>query len=258
MLDVVSKPVLGDPFIIVQPVRPYAQEVNAPTERLRIAWTTDTWQPGGSINSEVVRCVEQVVSGCERAGHELVEASPVFDYEEYLHALCVAWAFGNFAGIDMLAATTGRTISEETLEPVFLSFYEYSKALTGADMMMTEFVLNQFRRTFGNFFEQYDMLLTPTLIKLPEPLGKYTKMRTDVDYVGYMRLCDETRVHTTAANVTGQPAISLPLGHSQSGLPIGVQFIARFGEEGALIRLASALEQEMPWRDRIPPIHASR
>jgi amidase len=258
MLDVVSKPVLGDPFIIVQPVRPYAQEVNAPTERLRIAWTTDTWQPGGSVNSEVVRCVEQVVSECERAGHELVEASPVFDYEEYLHALCVAWAFGNFAGIDMLAATTGRTISEETLEPVFLSFYEYSKALTGADMMMTEFVLNQFRRTFGNFFEQYDMLLTPTLIKLPEPLGKYTKMRTDVDYVGYMRLCDETRVHTTAANVTGQPAISLPLGHSQSGLPIGVQFIARFGEEGALIRLASALEQEMPWRDRIPPIHASR
>ncbi len=125
-------------------------------------------------------------------------------------------------------------------------------------MFMTEFVLNKLRRTFGIFFEQYDMLLTPTLIKLPEPLGKYSKMRTDVDYVGYMRLCDETKVFTSAANVTGQPAITLPLGHSQSGLPIGVQFIARFGEEGALIRLASSLEQEMPWRDRIPPVHASR
>jgi amidase len=102
------------------------------------------------------------------------------------------------------------------------------------------------------------MLLTPTLTKLPEPLGKYTKMRTDVDYVGYMRLCDETRVHTTAANVTGQPAMTLPLGHSQSGLPIGVQLMARFGEEGTLIRLASSLEQEMPWHDRIPPVHASR
>lgn len=102
------------------------------------------------------------------------------------------------------------------------------------------------------------MLLTPTLVKLPEPLGKYTKMRTDIDYVGYMRLCDEIRVHTPAANATGQPAITLPLGHSQSGLPIGVQFMARFGEEGALIRLASSLEQEMPWRDRIPPVHASR
>ena len=258
MLDAVSAPILGDPFIIIQPVRPYAQEVNAPTESLRIAWTTDSWQPGGSVNSEVVHCVDKVVSECERAGHELVEVSPVFDYEEYLHAICVAWAFGMYAGFDMMAAMTGRTISEENMEPVLLSFYEYSKSLTGTDMMMTEFVLNNFRRTFGKFFEQYDMLLTPTLIKLPEPLGKYTKTRTDVDYVGYMRLCDETRVHTTAANVTGQPAMTLPLGHSQSDLPIGVQFMARFGEEGALIRLASSLEQEMPWRDRIPPVHASR
>ncbi len=258
MLDMVSEPAPGDPFIITQPVRSYAQEVNVSAEHLRIAWTTDSWQPSGFVDSEVVRCVEQVVSECERAGHELVEASPVFDYEEYLHAVCIAWSFGLYAGIDMFAAATGRTISEETLEPVMLSYYKYSKGLTGADMMMTEFALNKFTRTFGKFFEQYDMLLTPTLVKLPEPLGKYTKMRTDIDYVGYMRLCDEIRVHTPAANVTGQPAITLPLGHSQSGLPIGVQFIARFGEEGALIRLASSLEREMPWRDRIPPVHASR
>jgi len=258
MLDAASEPVLGDPFIIIQPVRPYAQEVNAPTEKMRIAWTTDSWKPRVSVNSEVIQCVEQVVSECERVGHELVEASPVFDYEEYLHAICVAWAFGMYAGIDMFATAMGRKISKENVEPVMLSFYEYSKGLTGADIMIADFVLNKFRRTFGKFFEKYDMLLTPTLMKLPEPLGKYTKMRTDIDYVGYMRLCDETRVHTTAANVTGQPAITLPLGHSQSGLPIGVQFTARFGEEGALIRLASSLEQEMPWRDRIPPVHASR
>jgi amidase len=83
-------------------------------------------------------------------------------------------------------------------------------------------------------------------------------MRTDVNYVGYMRLCDDTRVHTTAANVTGQPAITLPLGQSKSGLPIGVQFMARFGEEDTLIRLASYLEKKMPWSDRIPPVHASK
>ncbi len=139
-----------------------------------------------------------------------------------------------------------------------LSFYKYSKGLIGTDMITTEFFLNKFRRAFGRFFEQYDMLLTPTLIKLPEPLGRYTKMRTDVDYVGYMRLCDEIRVHTTAANVTGQPAMTLPLGYSQSGLPIGVQFMGRFGGEGALIRLASSLEIQMPWHERIPPVHASR
>ncbi len=82
-------------------------------------------------------------------------------------------------------------------------------------------------------------------------------MRTDLDYVGFMRLCDETKVFTSPANVTGQPAITLPLGQSKSNLPIGVQFIARFGEEDKLIRIASSLEQKMPWRERIPPVHVS-
>ncbi|PVX25242.1 MAG: amidase [Candidatus Bathyarchaeum sp.] len=258
MLDAVSKPILGDPFIITQPSRPYIEEINKPTEKLRIAWTADSLQPNVSVNPEVIRCVEQIVSECENAGHEVVEASPVFDYEEYLQATCKAWAFGTYAGIDMMAAILRRPINEETLEPVFLSFYEYSKSLNGADMMMTEFVLNKIRRTFGKFFEKHDLLITPTLLQLPEPLGKYAKTRTDVDYVGYMRMCDETRLPTTPPNVTGQPAITLPLGQSKSGLPIGVQFTARFGEENTLIRTASWLEQQMPWNNRIPPVHASR
>ncbi len=258
MLDAVSMPAPGDPFIIPQPARAFVKEMNVSPGKLRIAWTTDSWKPGGSVNPEVIGCIEQVVSECEKAGHTLVEASPVFDYEQYLHAVCVGWAFGMYAGLDMFAAMAGRPVSEETLEPVMLSFYHYSKNLTAADMFMAEFVLNQFRRTFGTFFEQYDVLLTPTLIELPEPLGKYSKKRTDVDYVKYMRLCDDTRVHPPAANVTGQPAVSLPLGQSRSGLPIGVQFMARFGEEATLIRLASQLEQAMPWCDAIPLVHVSR
>jgi amidase len=258
MLDLLSAPVPGDPFIITQPTRPYTQEVNAPTGRLRIAWTAASWQPSAAVDSEVVDCVEQVVSELESAGHELVEDSPVFDYEEYLHFTCIAWSFGLYAGLEMFAAMNQKPINEETLEPVMLSFYEYSKGLTGADMMMTQFWLNKFTRTFGDFFKQYDILLTPTLVKLPQPIGKYTKMRKDIDYVGYMRLCDEIRIHPPAANVTGQPALSLPLGQSKSGLPIGVQFMARFGDESGLIRLASSLEQKMPWHDRIPPVHVNR
>lgn len=258
MLDAVSKPVLGDPFIIKQPDNLYVHELNAPTGKMRIAWTTDPWQPDGTVDSEVVNCVEQVVSQCEEAGHEMDQVSPTFDYEEYLHAVCVAWAFGVHMGMDMFASIMGRKVSEETVEPVMLSFYEYSRRLTAVDMFMAEFALNQFRRNFGEFFQQYDLLLTPTLNKLPEPHGKYSKMRKDLGYEEYMRLCEETKVHTTAANVTGQPAITLPLGQSRSGLPIGIQFMARFGEEDTLIRLSSSLEKEMPWHHRIPPIHASR
>jgi amidase len=258
MLDQVSAPIIGDPFIITQPVAPYIQEIDAPTDRLRIAWTANSWQPGATVDPEIVNCMEQVVSELRKAGHELVEDSPVFDYEEYLHFTCIAWSFGLYAGFDMFAAMTKRPISEETLEPVMLSFYNYSKGLTGADMMMTEFWLNKFTRSFGNFFKKYDMLLTPTLVKLPQSIGTYTKMRKDIDYVSYMRLNDEIRIHPPAANITGQPAISLPLGQSRSGLPIGIQFMARFGDESGLIRLASSLEQKLPWRDRIPPVHASR
>ena len=258
MLDAVSPPAPGDPFIITQPSRPYRQEVGAPVGKLRVAWTTKPWQPEASMDSEVVRCVEQVVSELGGAGHELAEATPVFDYEEFLRATCLAWAFGMHAGMDMFAAMVGRQISAETVEPVMLSYYNYSKGITAADTFMAEILLNKFRRSFGRFFETYDLLITPTLTKLPEPIGSYSKMRTDIDYVGFMRLCDETKGFCNAANVTGQPAISLPLGQSRLGLPIGVQFIARFGEEATLIRLASYLEQAMPWRDRIPPVHASR
>jgi amidase len=258
MLDAVSAPAPGDPFIITQPSRPYSMEVGAPNQKLRIAWTTDSWKPGSALDSEVVSCTEQVVSICEKAGHELTEDSPIFDYEEFLITTCKAWAVGLYAGMDMYAAMMGRSISKEFLEPVMLSYYDYSKGITAADTFMIELSLNKFRRTFGKFFERHDMLLTPTLTKLPEPLGKYSKMRTDIDYVGFFRLCDETKAFSSAANVTGQPAISLPLGLSRSGLPIGMQFMGRFGEEDSLIRLASWLEQVMPWRDRIPPTHVSR
>ena len=258
MLDAVSAPAPGDPFVITQPSRPFREEVGAPMGRLRVAWTTNPWLPGATADPEVVGCVEQVASELRGAGLEVAEGSPAFDYEEFLRATCDAWAFGMYAGMDMFAAMTGREITTETVEPVTLSFYDYSKGLGPSSTFMAEMVLNKFRRTFGMFFEEHDLLITPTLTRLPEPIGSYSKMRTDIDFVGFMRLCDETRGFCTAANVTGQPAISLPLGESNSRLPIGVELFGKFGEEGTLLRVSSYLERTMPWRDRIPPIHASR
>jgi len=139
-----------------------------------------------------------------------------------------------------------------------LLLYRYARGLTAKDMYMADMLLNKLRRTFGQFFQEYDVLLTPTMSQLPQPLGKYGLTRTDLDFVGWNRLGDEVGMYTMPVNITGQPAISLPLGQSKSGLPIGAQFVARFGEEATLIRLASAFEKAMPWRDRVPPIHVSR
>lgn len=258
MLDAISQPAPGDPFIIVQPKRPYAREVDAPTGKLRIAWTTQSWQPGTLVNPEVVQCVEQVAAKCDEMGHEVVEAFPVFDYEEYLRTCLVTSAFCSDVELEALAAKMGRTINEETLEPINLLLYHYARGLTAKDMYVNDMLLNKLRRTFGQFFREYDALLTPTMSQLPQSLGKYALTPADLNLIGWNRRLDEVGMYTMPINITGQPAISLPLGQSKSGLPIGVQFVSRFGDEGTLIRLASFFEKAMPWRDHIPPTHVSR
>lgn len=258
MLDAVSQPAPGDPFIIVQPKRSYVEELNAPVGKLRIAWTAESWQPGTVVHRDVARCIEQVATKCEEMGHDVVEATPVFDYEEYLRAVCIAWEFGFDVMIDSLAAENGREVSERTLEPVTLSYYRSAQRISSSDVIMSDGVLNKLRRNFGRFFQEFDVLVTPTLAKLPEPLGKYALTRSDLDFISYFRLGDELAMHTAPFNVTGQPAISLPLGQSESNLPIGIQFVANFGREDVLIRLAGAFERVIPWHDRIPPVHVSR
>jgi amidase len=254
MLDAVSQPGVGDPSVIVQPKRPFLEEVGAPADSLRVAFTTKPWG-GFTIDFEVGAAVEEVATRCQAMGHRVEEASPSLDYEEFLRANCVLWAFGFDVELDEAAARLGRAVGPETLEPVSLSLYEYGKTLTPADLIGAESVLNRIRRATGRFFETYDLLLTPTLTLLPELIGKYSQNVTDVDFIGFFRRCDETGVFLPLFNVTGQPAISLPLCQSESGLPIGVQFAARFGEEATLIRIASALEQAMPWAGRQPPVH---
>jgi amidase len=257
MLDAVSKPGVGDPFTIVQPERPFMQEVGAPTGRLRIAFTTAPWGPF-PIDPQIAEATRQVAVRCDAMGHVVEESSLSYEYDQFLRAICVFWGFGFDVAIDESATYVGRTVDEGTLEPVTLSLYHYAKTLTPTDWTWAENVLNQVRRSTGRFFENYDLLLTPTLIQLPEPIGKYSQNATDVDFFGFFQRCDETGVFLPLFNVTGQPAISLPLAQSQSGLPVGMQLVARFGDEAALIRLAAAFEQAVPWEGRIPPVHASR
>jgi amidase len=111
------------------------------------------------------------------------------------------------------------------------------------------------RRQVGRFMADYDLVLTPTLTLLPQPIGRYSQNIAGLEFYEFFRRCDEIGSHLPLFNVTGQPAISLPLFQSHSGVPIGIQFAARFGDEATLIRLAAAFEEAMPWRDRKPPVH---
>jgi amidase len=254
MLDAVGQPGVGDPFVIVQPQRPYLQEVGAPVGRLRMAFSTSPWG-AFPIDPEIVAAMRQVAAWCEAMGHEVEEATPSLDYEQFLRANCIMWAFGFDVYLDTIAARLGRAVNHDTLEPVTLSLYRFGKTLTAADFFQADATFNQIRRTTGEFFQKYDTFLTPTLIQLPEPIGKYSQNTNDVDFLGFFRRCDETGVFLPLFNVTGQPAISLPLCQSKSGAPIGAHWAARFGHEATLLRLASALEQQVPWSDRRPRVH---
>jgi len=256
-LDAVSAPAPGDPFIIIQPQRPYSEEVGAPVKKLRIAFTTKPWYPF-PINPEISAAVELIAKKCEEMGFIVEEASPTYDHEEMMRAATAIWAVGFDVTIENLAAKFNRPINRDTLEAVTLAFYEYARVVSTRETYWAENVFNKVRRQAGQFFQDFDLLLTPSLIQLSEPHGKYSQDATDVDPFGFFLRCNETDIFMGLFNVTGQPAISLPLCQSKSGLPIGVQFASHFGDEAGLIRLGSLFEEAMPWKDRIPPVHVSR
>ncbi len=259
MLDAVSKPIAGDPFIISKPEHSFLDLMPKAPKRLRIAFTTQSWSnhPQDPVDTEVVDAVKQTAKHLQDLGHELIEASPAFEYQRYLDALCTGWAYGFSDWLDGLGQTLGRQVSKDTLEPVSLSLYTFSKTLSVKDMLTMDATFNTVKLSVGRFFETYDLLLTPTLTQLPEPLGKYTQSATDVDFRGFFRRCDEACNHLPLANLTGQPALSLPLYQSQSGLPIGMHFMAKFGNEAVLLQLAHVLEQVLPWEDRKPAVHSA-
>jgi amidase len=258
LLDVAAPPAPGDPFIILQPQRPYSQQVGLPPGKLRIAWTRTSWQSETAIHPEIITALEKVALQLEAMGHELSEVGTLYDYEAFIEAVWVGWAWGFDQLLDKTAAGLGRKVNGDTLEPVTLSLYQMAKQLTAAKVAQAETTYNAIRRQVGRFFQNYDLLLTPTVAQLGDPIGKYSQNVSDVDFIGFFRRCDQSDMFLPFANLTGQPAISLPLAHSDSGLPISLQFVAHFGREDLLLRLASALEETLPWGERLPPVHVSR
>lgn len=260
-LDAVTGPAPGDPVALPAPAEPFARQVASAAadgaEPLRIAWTATGWG-GNATDAEVAAATSEVAARLAGMGHELVEATPIFDYDAFVDAACVGWALGFDLLLEMYAAQLGRPLDGSTLEHVTLLLYEKARRLTAHDVTIADTTFNRIRRGVGAFFEDFDVLLTPTLLRPPEPLGRYAQTVAHPDFASFFRLCDEAGAMLPLFNMTGQPAISLPLAWSADGLPLGMQLVARPGEDALLLRLAAVLEEAMPWRDRLPPIHAAR
>lgn len=257
MLDILGQPQPGDPYVIAQPEPSFREQAAAKFGTQRIAFSTRhlTSHP---VHPEVADATEKVAAALENMGHQVEEAAPPYVADKVMDAFQCVWFFGYHRVFDGFAAKLGREVGPDTLEPVTLAIYEASRRMDPYRFLDGLAYLNGVRRDFGSFFRNYDVWLTPTAAQPSEPHGLYHQNQPGLSVEEFIWLSEKPVQFTVPYNVTGLPAISLPLAETADHLPIGIQFGSRHAEEGRLLALAASLEQALPWQDRIPPVHVSR
>ncbi len=254
ILDATAGRVPGDPYAAPPPARPFREEVDAEPGRLRIAWTA-TPPIDARVDPECAAAARATAELLEALGHHVEEASPAFDGEVLIEPLARVWATSNLVAVRALEAERGRPVSDDELEITTRELRDYALRFDSADLIDALSQLARISRQIGEFFERYDAWLTPTLARLPEPLGVLNQSRGGA--VEYWRFDCQFNPWNPIANVTGQPAISLPLAWSAGSLPVGSLLTGRYADEATLFRLAGQLEAAQPWAQQLPPVHAS-
>jgi Asp-tRNA(Asn)/Glu-tRNA(Gln) amidotransferase A subunit family amidase len=251
LLDATCGPDVGDPYWAPPPAGPFLAEVGRDPAPLRVALATTPWNRK-HVDAECAEAARAAAWLCERLGHRVEEARPEIDADALGRAFRVIVAANLRNTLDLRAAARGRAIGEDELERVTWLRAQDAATLTAADYARAVLVLHRTGRAVGRFFTRYDVLITPTMACTPYPLGVLDMGTDDLDGFGEALL--RSIAFTSLFNVTGQPAMSVPLAWSRDGLPIGVQFVAPFGDEATLFRLGAQLEAARPWADRRPSI----
>ncbi|NNL30313.1 MAG: amidase, partial [Gemmatimonadetes bacterium] len=270
MLDATHGPDIGAPVHLPPPARAFREEVAEDPGRLRIAWSTVPHVPT-EVDADCVTAVHEAVALLEGLGHEVVEDRVSIDGPTFARKFVTLVSGELGADVKEAAAALGRKPRRSEFEPATwalalladaISAEEYASALRWTEIMA---------RDVGQFFESYDLLLTPTLSSPPPRIGTITPSKAEetqlkvLGAIGSGRLIKAAGLIEESAktaldfipwtpiyNVTGQPAMSVPLHWNDDGLPVGVHFVARFAREDVLFRLAGQLEQARPWFDRLP------
>ncbi len=252
LLDEVEGPGVGEKYIIPRPQLPYLQEVTTPPGNLKIAFTTAAWS-NDQVDGVCIAGVEATARLLQELGHTVTQAFPEFDYPTFELATLRLWAASMSASIADFSQSVGQPPQEELLEATTWAMYQYGLQMTAHDLLSALSTMNRVTRRVGKFFQSYDVLLTPTTPTPPALLGVYDANNPNLDAAGAMRQLLSFAAFTAPFNMTGQPALSLPL-QEHEGLPIGVQLVGRFGAEATLFRLAGQLEEANPWIHRRPQI----
>jgi amidase len=272
MLDATAGPDVGALYYAPPPPRPYLEEVGTDPGKLRIAFTSKPFLPG-VVHEDCVKGLQATVKLCKNLGHEMVEAVPQIDGEAFARAFLTMICGETRADIEEAEALLGRKATYKDFETGTWATGLLGKQITAAEFSMAIRLLQRSARQIGQFFEDYDVLMTPTLATPPlvigalEPKGAEAfamKLLGSLNAGGLLQRLGGVDAsvekifgfmpYTPLFNATGQPAMSVPLYWNDEGLPIGIHFVSRYSDEATLFRLAGQLEQAKPWFDHTPPI----
>jgi len=270
MLDAIAGSDVGAPYWAPPQQRPYLQEVTTEPGRLRIAFTSQPFL-GHKVHPDCQKGLQATVHSLEQLGHELVEAAPQIDREAFAIAFLTMIAAETRDEMDWAASLAGRQASFADFETGTSALALIGQATSAGDYAKALNYLMAAARGVGRFFEDYDVLLTPTLAQPPVPTGSLQPSGAERFMIGLIGRLNAAWVlnalgiikplagktfdfmpYTPLFNATGQPAMSVPLYWNEAGLPIGMHFVGRFGDEATLFRLAGQLERAQPWFDRAP------
>lgn len=248
LLDATAGPEPGDPYWAPPTKGPFLKEVGADPGALRIAHATS---PDFPVHEDCRQATEGAMALCRDLGHHVEEIPLALDvpFEHFASCVRVIIAAGTASVLKMLGA------GPEQVEPMTWALYEMAQSIDGADYVLALEQLQRSSRTIAGWFKHYDVLLAPTVPEPPPLLGSFDPAPEN-PLQGFERAGRYVHLNPIA-NVTGQPAMSVPLFWNEAGLPIGVHFMGRFGDEATLFRLASQLEAARPWAQRTPPVYAA-
>lgn len=249
LLDATHGYAPGDPYSAPPPPRPFLDEVGRAPGRLRIALATHA-PDGAPLHPDCANAVQLAGHLCADLGHYVEPAAPRLDIAAIAQVWRVLTGVGLWHALSRRLAMLGRALRPEDVEPITLLWAEEGRRVTGDDYLHAIQLMHQIGRQVAAFFADYDVLLSSTLTSPPLPLGALDMTGTDLD--AYYHSLMQVTSFTPLFNLSGGPAMSVPLHWTAAGLPVGVHIGADYGAEGLLFRLAAQLESARPWFDRRP------
>ena len=228
----------------------YLQALEHPERKLRIAvWRKNYF--GVPVHADCLAALDKAVKICEAMGHVLEEAMPELPVQEVYAGMSAGMAAGMLNAIEYREKQLGRAVREDEMEPLNWATLQAAKKTTAQQLYKARAGFDKAGQLLDIFLSQYDLILTPTTAAPAQMLGV---LKLDQPFESYAAEAMKSSAFTSLFNISGHPAMSVPMHWTADQLPVGAHFVAPFGREGRLLRLAAQLEQTVPWAQRLPDV----